>query len=238
MNNRMRHFAALLAALGLLTIGAGPAGAQPISGQHELRVAGHRPSRIGIAPAACQDSAYKLLGASWSSTYEWVFQAASTPASLSRSSVKAVLRRSFDNLTGARNDCGRADLIGASHSFVGQTGRRPNCSKPDGHNVIGFDRLQYGVLAVTCYWMRNGRMIEADIKINSREMWALSLDRCRDRPVLEATMTHEAGHVFGLDHIGERRHGRLTMSPYLDGPCENAESTLGLGDMRGLEMLY
>ena len=59
-----------------------------------------------------------------------------------------------------------------------------------------------------------------------------------DKLSLEATMTHEAGHVFGLGHIGERRHGRLTMSPFLNGPCENSEATLGLGDVRGLEALY
>jgi hypothetical protein len=56
--------------------------------------------------------------------------------------------------------------------------------------------------------------------------------------MLEAVLTHEAGHVFGLAHVGESRHGRLTMSPYIDGVCNNQESTLGLGDLRGLEALY
>ena len=100
-------------------------------------------------------------------------------------------------------------------------------------------RLPRGVLAVTCFWLRNGRMTEADIKINNRESWALTMTSCHgDMPLLESTITHEAGHVFGRDHVGEKRHGRLTMSPYLDGPCNDNEATLGLGDMRGLEALY
>ena len=46
------------------------------------------------------------------------------------------------------------------------------------------------------------------------------------------------GHAYGLDHVGEVNHGRLTMSTFIDGTCENQESTLGLGDMKGLEALY
>jgi hypothetical protein len=95
------------------------------------------------------------------------------------------------------------------------------------------------VLAVTCFWISNGRIVEADMRINNREHWGLSLANCGgDMPMLEATVTHEAGHVFGLGHVGERRHGRLTMSPYIDGPCQNGEATLGWGDLRGLQQIY
>ena len=56
--------------------------------------------------------------------------------------------------------------------------------------------------------------------------------------MMEALVTHEVGHAFGLAHVGEGNHGRLTMSVYIDGLCENQEATLGLGDMKGLEALY
>jgi hypothetical protein len=104
--------------------------------------------------------------------------------------------------------------------------------------VVGFRSLPVDVLARTCWWVRNGRIVEADIQINNRHAWALSLSGCRFQPMLEAVMTHEVGHAFGLGHVSESRHGRLTMSSRLDGPCNNQEATLGLGDMRGLEKLY
>ena len=236
---KIRRVAAFVGTLMVLFSLAAPASAD--SGVHvdELRMAARISGRVGLSPAPCQDPKYKLLGAHWTHTYEWSFKASSTPSGLRRSSVKAVLRKSFDNIVNANNDCGRPDNVSATQEFLGKTSRAPNCHKRDGYNVVGFARLPLGVLAVTCFWMHNGRMTEADMKINSRESWALTMTNCHGgMPLLESTITHEAGHVFGLDHVGERRHGRLTMSPYLDGPCNDNEATLGLGDMRGLEALY
>lgn len=194
---------------------------------------------IGIAPQPCQDRAFKTLGAKQTSTYQWSFKASTTPAGLNKGSVANVLQKSFGNVTGAHNDCGRADKVSATSRYLGTTSTAPNCNARDGKNVVGFGSLDPGVLAVTCYWISNGKIVEADMKITTRETWALSLATCHGgSPMLEATITHEAGHVFGLNHVGETKHGRLTMSPYLDGPCENNESTLGLGDMLGLESLY
>jgi hypothetical protein len=203
----------------------------------------HRAARAALTPAAspspCSDGAYKVLGGKWKSTLKWSFRSSSTPAGLTKSGVAGVLKESFGNITNANNDCGRSDRVGATSNYLGTTTRRPGCRLLDGHNVVGFRSLPAGVLGRTCWWTMNGRIIEADIQLSSSEPWALSLAACNfPQTMLEAVMTHEVGHAYGMGHVGESKHGRLTMSTYLDGACNNQESTLGRGDMLGLEAKY
>ena len=242
--SQVRRLAAVIGALAvLLAIAAPAAAASPTTlVVTEIRMAPSAAapsSAVGIAPPPCQDNAFRTLGGKQAGTYQWSFKSSTTPSGLNKNSVAAVLQRSFHNITGENNDCGRPDKVSATDQYLGTTTRAPNCASRDSHNVVGFGKLDPGVLAVTCYWINGGKIVEADMKITTRESWALSLGTCHgNMPMLEATITHEAGHVFGLDHVGENRHGRLTMSPYLDGPCEDNESTLGLGDMLGLESMY
>ena len=198
----------------------------------------------GGTKPVCQDGAYNLFGGRWTRSYRWSFNAGSTPSRLNVNAVETVIRRSVSNITRASNDCGRADNVSAKQTFLGRTTSTPNvsrnafCTNFDGHNVIGFGRLPAGILAVTCTQQFGSVILEADIKINNRYGWAVSAASCSQQELLEPTMTHEAGHVFGLGHVGERKHPLLTMSTTSDGACSNDASTLGLGDMRGLEALY
>lgn len=246
MHSSFRRIAALFGAAVLLSLAAPAAGATPRFHVHELRmpagVAASRavkPVTTNAAPNACNDNAYKLLGAAQQGgSYAWSFHAASTPSYLNKSSVLNVLQKSFSNITNASNDCGLADTVDATHNYLGTTSTRAKCGSRDSRNIIGFRQLEYGVLAVTCYWTSGGRIVEADMQITTRETWALSVASCSNDMMLEATITHEAGHVYGMDHVSERRHGRLTMSPFSDGPCDNSEASLGWGDIRGLGALY
>jgi len=241
----VRRSLAIIGAITVLIVSAAPASAHAADKLviAEVRMApsaaATRDSSVGISPPPCQDNAFNTLGGKQTGTYKWSFKQTSTPSGLGRSAVAAVLNKAFNNITGENNDCGRPDTVSATNKYLGTTSRAPNCNTRDGHNVVGFAKLDPGTLAITCYWISGGKIVEADMKITTRESWALSLATCHgDMPMLESTVTHEAGHVFGLDHVGENRHGRLTMSPYIDGPCENNEATLGLGDMLGLESLY
>lgn len=190
------------------------------------------------SPKACSDKSYSLTGAKWAGALEWSFHASSTPAGMTRKSTKLAMGRGFNNIVNARNDCGRGDMVGATARYLGATTQRANCSAMDGRNVVGFRRLPDGLAAQTCWWFSDGRMLEADIQINSKLRWATSLAGCRNQLMLEAVMTHEVGHAFGVGHVAEATHGRLTMSTQLDGLCTNREATLGLGDLLALETLY
>ena len=244
-----RRISALFGALLMLAFAAPAASAAPELHVEYLRIsdvassasgsAGASGQAVRAAPGPCADSAFKLLGAKWpQGSYEWSYNAASTPNYLGALATRRLISKSFTNVTTAQNNCGIADDVDATHTFLGNTSSRARCASRDHNNVIGFKSLDFGVLAVTCFWTFNGRMVEADMQITTREHWALSKATCDSEPLLEATVTHEAGHVYGLDHVGERRHGRLTMSPFLDGPCNNNEATLGRGDIRGLQQLY
>jgi predicted Zn-dependent protease len=108
----------------------------------------------------------------------------------------------------------------------------------DGQNVVSFGPLPRGILAATCTRHRRNRIVEADIRINSRYDRALKRANCSNQELLEPTVTHEVGHVYGLGHVSDKRHPRLTMSTRSDGACSDAASSLGLGDILGLERLY
>jgi hypothetical protein len=242
-----RRAAAILpfSVLVLLGQAAGAVAAEQLGSMDSIHAPAQPARAASASPAPCDDRAYTLLGGKWKGSLRWLYQSSSTPSGLGASSVLTVLKRSFGNITGARNDCGMADTVSATSTYLGMTGlapsvtRRGNCAAKDGHNVIGFGSLPPGILAVTCTRSNNGRMTEIDIRVNSNVDWALSVSTCTFfNDLLEPTMTHEIGHAYGLGHVSESRHGRLTMSTISDGPCSNAESTLGRGDVRGLRHLY
>ena len=236
--------AATLAIPVLLAVSATPVAAAAASASMAGPAQPHASTQA--APNACNDPAYSLLGGKWTGALKWSFQSSSSPVEYTKRAVLKVIKRSFANMTGAHNDCGLPDTVSATSKYMGATSRTPNltkrgyCNARDGHNVVGFGPLPSGILAVTCTWTNGrGQMIEADIRVNSNIFWALKVSSCHYwQELLEPTMTHEIGHAFGLGHVGERKHGRLTMSTTSDGPCDNGESSLGWGDIRGLSQMY
>lgn len=219
--------------------GAGDAGFAPAG-------AGGGSAGAGASPAPCSDATYNFLGPSarWKRSLNWSLRSSSVPAGLSKSKVLSVIKEAFHNITTEHNDCGRVDTVGAKSHYLGNTTRTVNvrangtCGAADGHNTVAFAPLDGGYSGFTCIWWVGNEIVEADMRLDSGTPWALTRSGCSGKLMMEALVTHEAGHAFGLAHVGEGRHGRLTMSTYIDGLCENQESTLGKGDMKGLEALY
>jgi hypothetical protein len=232
----------------VLALAAAPAAAATASVHGDgasMAVTGQSGSRV-FARTACGDSAYKFLGpsAAWKQPLRWSFRASSVPNGLSTSAVLAVIKKSFKNVTTSRNDCGLSDQVSASSSYLGTTTRKPGvsgngtCTGQDGYNVVGFGSLGGYYSGYTCIWWVGDEIVEMDMRLDTDTHWALSLSGCQDELVMESLVTHEVGHAFGLAHVSETKHGRQTMSVYIDGLCENQEATLGRGDVLGLQALY
>jgi hypothetical protein len=182
---------------------------------------------------------------------EWRFNPAGTPGYLldddgSTTSVRAALQRAQDNITNAVNRCGRPDRIAAKGTLVGSTRGSPNvsattrCTGGNGRSVIQFGSLPSYSIAMTCvYGITNHLAQEADIRINNATArWATDKASCTGSELLlEAGITHEFGHAYGLAHASTYRNPWLTMQPLIRA-CSQGPSSLGLGDMLGLEKKY
>lgn len=234
----------LMAALVVALVSVPAAVAKGNAGGHPQDA---RAVRAAASPSACNDNAYTFLGPSarWVAPLAWRYRSSSVPAGLNSGDVLAVIKKSFKNIVNARNDCGMADNVSATHSYLGSTSKKPGvnsagtCTETDGHSVIGFAALDGFYAGYTCiWWDGSARIIEMDMRLDPDQPWALSLAECSNELMMEALLTHELGHAYGLGHVGENRHGRLTMSVYIDGLCENQEANLGKGDILGLNALY
>lgn len=211
---------------------------------------GTGPLQIASATTECKDGEYSLEGFRWATQYAWWFRSSTTPSANSASGVEGALQRAATNVTGMHNKCGISDAVSATHAYEGRTTKPTNiasttttvsCGKRDGTNVVAFGVLPIKYLALTCYWYDgNKHALEADVKLSTRHAWFANAQvpaGCNNRFGIEATMTHEDGHVFGLGHVSETTHGELTMSTAMP-PCTLSPASLGLGDVKGLKSLY
>jgi predicted Zn-dependent protease len=175
----------------------------------------------------------------------WSFRGRSTPAGVGRRSVAKALRRAGTNIVTGRNTCRMPDRLTATQRYLGRTAAQPNissasaCLKPDGRSVVGFGTIDSSELGFTCWWTIGDRTVEADMMLNSVNYgWTTNPGAaCQGRWSVEAVATHEFGHAFGLGHVSPVLDANQTMSPVIT-PCQNAQATLGRGDVLGLRAVY
>jgi hypothetical protein len=205
-----------------------------------------RSGPAGTTPIAeCTDNDYRLLPYWQHGTFRWKFRKTLTPDELTQGGAESVLKTSMNNITGARNNCGRSDRIDADATYKGDTDKPTNispnsaCLDRDTNNTVSFGDLADNHLGLTCDWYVGDRIKESDVRFNKHDFeWSLHKSGCSgSMRVLQNTATHEFGHVWGLGHVGGAAHTNLTMYPS-SGPCDAFKTTLALGDLLGLERRY
>jgi hypothetical protein len=210
------------------------------------------PDQIGLgalptSAPECSDGAHTKLTFKWTRKHRWFFNAKSTPAGLARKSVERSVKRATTNITRAANACRMKDTVRAVASYRGKTTKGTQttaegacAAKGDGRSVTGFGQLPVTQLGLACVWFKGRRAMESDVLLNNNtHSWTTGTGgSCVERWNVEAVMTHERGHTFGLGHVDEVEHGNLTMSERINGTCQKSEARLGKGDIAGLRSLY
>lgn len=173
---------------------------------------------------------------------------ASRPSSMTSSEAQVTFKKGFDYVLTARNNCNFADNVGATAILNGNTTRHADIhlngctSSHDSVSVLSFGNLD-GFYAFSC-WHLNAflQFVEGDIKINSYDYNMVSENdwneaTCGHSVHMPSIMTHEVMHLYGLEHVTAPEDDRLSMYPHTPR-CSDAWSTLGRGDILGLESKY
>lgn len=101
-----------------------------------------------------------------------------------------------------------------------------------------------GVIAVTtnAYQPSTGVVYDADIELNDQHFKFVLADRgCDARPGtmdLQNTLTHEVGHIIGLDHPPSTRANEDVTMFASAPPCETGKRSLEQDDIDGLCAIY
>jgi hypothetical protein len=198
----------------------------------------------GSSPGECSDQAYTNAPYRVEFNLRWYFNRNTTPDELSSKSALGAIRRGTQNITDTQSNCRRGDRVPHFMDYEGSTSAHACPGHNDRMTVVSFGKLPQGTLAQACTVYEiddhENRTKWSDILINkARYNWTTDPGtRCKSKYDLESVVTHERGHTFGLGHVSEGSHGKLTMSERINGMCQSSERSLGLGDWRGLDRKY
>jgi hypothetical protein len=201
------------------------------------------------ATGACSDGAYKTNDQKEYGTYNWYIGDGGMPGGLSRTDAKWAFYDAIDNITDSHNNCGMGDSVGAKANFLSETSYEADinsssqCTDRDELSTWDAGDLKGNHVAVTCSWtwpqpgIKND-LREADVRFNTRDQDFTNkpTSGCSHKYDIRSVGTHEAGHVFGLGHVGSG-HENLTM--YTNSfTCTTKARTLGKGDVLALRSIY
>lgn len=211
------------------------------------------PASPGLHGTGCAQSAYVTRSAYQQHTFTWVMNVDSVPSYLDRAGAEWATQQATATVARAQSPC---PIDGSDRAtppvviYAGPTRRHANVTpdvecfpsgRSDGISVVSFGKLPTDVVAVTCTYSHRGDIWQSDVLLSDAP-GAFTLDPgdglCVDSYDLQAVMTHERGHSFGLGHVPESPGtDELTMSSFM-GRCDSSARTLGVGDVLGLRRIY
>ncbi|MFH8470933.1 hypothetical protein [Streptomyces sp. NPDC017991] len=171
------------------------------------------------------------------------------PGALSRDDAMWAFRDAIDNITDSHNNCGYSDTVGAKANWLAKTSREASvnstgqCTVQDELSVWDAGNLKSSAVATTCSytWSMPGiknDLREADVRFNTHDFDFTNkpTSSCSNEYDIRSVGTHEAGHIFGLGHVGAG-HSNLTM--YTNSfTCKTIARTLGKGEVLALRGIY
>jgi len=132
------------------------------------------------------------------------------------------------------------DVFVTTRSFVNNNGTaQDNPCTPGSPNSVQWGTIdgEGGIVAVTstCFNRLTKEIVGFQMIIDNDEPWVIGVSTTALD--VENTVTHEFGHVAGLDHVRPPQDACLTLFPFVD-LGEIQKRTLGLGDKLGMQALY
>lgn len=214
----------------------------------------HAPEEADDAAAAkakkvgkgCKTSKTNPYAYKFKNTFNWHYQAGSTPKRYNKKRVQANLKVAAKNVAKGRNACKLKGDPGMTQKFVGRTkgkpgvavkGKQIRCVKPNQYNVVGFKPIP-GPLAVTCTWVYSNdrnRVYGSDVAIDKSKLLVLKYNKkCRNKYEIQGVMTHEFTHSAGWGHVNNNVY---TMDPTAV-PCSYFARTYTRAEFRGMMRKY
>ncbi|GKQ39916.1 hypothetical protein ALMP_64430 [Streptomyces sp. A012304] len=204
---------------------------------------------VAGARAACADSSYAVADHKEYGTYDWWIGDDALPGGISRAEAGRAFGDAINTIITNRNDCGYGDGVGARAAYHSMThheadiDREARCQARDGFSVWDAGPLTSAVVATTCTWSRPVAggpdwLKEADVRFNTGAYTFTNnpTGACTNAYDIRSVATHEAGHVFGLAHVGS---GHEAQTMYTNSfVCTTTARTLGKGDVLGLRAIY